>query len=84
MLKLESDFAICRNLQPREMRTVLKVQIPSQPLFIAVKQMAGSKTMEKKCVLCENLVPSDTEVSICSSCLLHADCCVGLESLHME
>jgi len=46
--------------------------------------MADSKSNEKKCVLCENLIASNTEVSICPSCLLHADCCVGLESLHME
>ena len=63
---------------------VLKVQIPSKLLFLVVKHMASSKTMERKCVLCENLMASNTEVSICSSCLLDADCCVGLESLHME
>jgi len=81
---LESDIAISSDSQNIDMRIVLKVQIPSELLFLAVKHMVGSKTVERKCVLCENLIANNAEVSICSSCLLHADCCVGLESLHME
>ena len=36
---------------------------------------------EKKCALCESLMATNSELSICSVCLGYADCCVGLEKL---
>ena len=39
---------------------------------------------EKKCALCESLMATNSELSICSVCLGYADCCVGLESCLIE
>jgi hypothetical protein len=50
----------------------------------APKSMGGSNTQKRKCALCENLIPADSELSICTVCISHADCCVGLENLHGE
>ncbi|HZO11555.1 MAG TPA: hypothetical protein VFB48_05520 [Nitrososphaeraceae archaeon] len=36
---------------------------------------------EKKCALCEDILPNGSAINICENCLKNADCCVGLEKL---
>ena len=36
---------------------------------------------EKKCALCNNVLPIKPLTSLCSNCLTYADCCIGLEKV---
>jgi len=38
-------------------------------------------TTQKRCALCEIILPEESAISICENCLKNADCCVGLEKL---
>jgi hypothetical protein len=39
------------------------------------------ESVVKKCPLCGLLIEPESELSLCSSCLRDADCCVGLERI---
>ncbi len=36
---------------------------------------------QKKCALCEEVLPLSSGINICENCIKSADCCVGLENL---
>ncbi len=36
---------------------------------------------EKRCALCDNVLPNNSIISLCNVCLECADCCIGLEKI---
>ncbi len=47
-----------------------------------INYQCNNKSMdEKKCALCNNVLPNNPLTGLCSDCLTYADCCVGLEKI---
>jgi len=54
---------------------------PLENIYQVLKYLCIMNATEKKCALCEDILPSGSAINICENCLKNADCCVGLEKL---